>query len=259
MIADEGVPGITIKLGDRFSSIGEIGRGGGFDEGNQRRTDNLRGVRRFRVGAAVYLPKISKELSEAGLSGLEFAGGIPGTVGGAICMNAGAHGAEMADVVETVFLVTASGDAVQMTYRDLKPSYRHGGLPEGAIVTAVELCLREGGLASIRQQRESCLESRRKAQPLHLPSAGSVFRNPSSELTAGRLLEDCGLKGASEGGAMVSEMHANWIVNPGKRARATDVKRLIERCKDAVSRFTEGAAQFGGRSVELIQEIKEWR
>lgn len=259
LIADEGVSGITIKLGERFSLMREIGRETETNVGDLLRADQLPRMRRFRVGAAAYLPKISKELSEAGLSGLEFAGGIPGTVGGAICMNAGAHGAEMADVVDKVFLVTAKGDVVQLAYRDLKPSYRHGGLPEGSIVTAVELCLREGDISLIRQHRESCLESRRKAQPLHLPSAGSVFRNPSVELTAGYLLEACGLKGASEGGAMISEMHANWIVNSGKRASAADVKRLIERCKEAVSRVAEGAVGVGGRSIDLIQEIKEWR
>lgn len=246
LIADEGVAGITVKLGDNFGSIKPVSSDG--QRRNQAAPHSSK-FRRFFVGAAAYLPKVSRELSEAGLSGLEFAGGIPGTVGGAICMNAGAHGAEMADVVDQVVFVTATGDVVQVAYRDLNPSYRHGGLPDGATVTGVELCLVEGDRDLIRERRETCLEARRKAQPLHLASAGSVFRNPSSEVTAGRLLEECGLKGVSEGGAVVSEMHANWIVNPGKRALASDVKRLIQRCKDS-------AANIG---IDLIQEVKEWR
>lgn len=245
LIADGGVAGVTIKLGDKFSLI----RPAGSDLGGAWRiTQRSSGAPNLMVGAAAYLPKVSRELSEAGLSGLEFAGGIPGTVGGAICMNAGAHGSEMAEVVDKICFVTAQGDFEQVAYRELNPCYRYGGLPDGAIVTGVELCLVEGDLESIRQRRESCLEARRKSQPLHLPSAGSVFRNPSSELTAGRLLEECGLKGAAEGGAVVSEMHANWIVNPSKRALALDVKRLIQRCKDAAA----------GVGADLIQEVKEW-
>lgn len=185
---------------------------------------------------------------ELGLGGLESLYGIPGSVGGAVRMNAGAGGSSMGEAVTRVAIMRLVGGEVEL--KELKQgelgfSYRHSGIGEGEVVLGAALRLHAADAAALRSRRGEVMAWRRENQPLRQPSAGSVFRNPPGA-TAGELIDGCGLKGARIGGAMVSEKHANFIVNTGG-ASADDVYRLITRIKKEVMR-REG--------VQLQEEIK---
>lgn len=183
--------------------------------------------------------------ADRGLTGLEFAAGIPGTVGGAVCMNAGTAEGEMGDVVETVIMASPAGEVVTVGRDAMGFGYRASNVPVGHVVLAATLVLRHGDREEIRQHIRSLLEKRRARQPGGLPNAGSVFKNPLDE-SAGRLIETAGLKGKRVGDAQVSEKHANFIVNLGK-AKAADVLRLMEAVRKAV---------YETHGVELEPEIK---
>ena len=168
------------------------------------------------------------------LSGLEFAVGIPGSVGGAVIMNAGAHGSSISDVIRRVEMVFPDGSVNIIDARDLSFSYRRCAIDEGKIVTGVEFSLEPQASDVVKQRIEKHLAWRKDNQPLKYPSAGSVFKNPP-DISAGKLIDDLGLKGQSVGGAQVSETHANFIVNTGGAA-ARDVLDLIVRIRDRVSK-----------------------
>jgi UDP-N-acetylmuramate dehydrogenase len=159
-----------------------------------------------------------------GLVGMEFVAGIPGTLGGALAMNAGTRIGEMKDVVSRVEVATADG-AGFLAARELGFAYRTCRLPPGAVATRVEFALRAGDVAASERTMQEDRERRRRTQPLDRPSFGSTFRNPPGEF-AGRLVEAVGLKGHRVGGAMWSEVHANFVVNMGG-ARASDVLALV--------------------------------
>jgi UDP-N-acetylmuramate dehydrogenase len=183
-----------------------------------------------------------------GLGGLEGLCGIPGSVGGAVRMNAGAMGSSISEVIEQVAVMRLAGSRVEtklLRNRDIAFTYRRTALEDRDIVYEVKMMLREEDREYLESRRKEVMRWRRENQPLKQPSAGSVFRNPPG-MTAGELIDRCGLKGAREGGAMVSEKHANFIVNLGG-ARADDVYRLIARVKAEVHR-REG--------VELEEEIR---
>ncbi len=218
--------------------------GGGF------RALDVRGDGLVTVGAAASLMSVARKLSDEGFSGLEFAAGIPASIGGAAFMNAGAHGSELCDRVVSIQGVLPNGGRASWSRAQLPWRYRSSGLPLGAIVTSVTLQLVPGQKEQISQVCSHNLAERRARQPLALASAGSVFKNPSPEAPAGRLLEAAGLKGARVGGAVVSELHANWIVNPERTATASDVMRLMELCQHRV-RESSGVA--------LEPEIRLWR
>lgn len=203
----------------------------------------------FEVGGATSLMTVARRLAKDGYSGLEFAGGIPATIGGATVMNAGAHGGEMADVLDAVQVLLADGQCLWLSAQELTFSYRRTTVPTGAIVLAVRLQLKSSAAVDIQRELIKHLATRKATQPLHMPSAGSVFKNPSTEHSAGWYIEHVGLRGHIVGNAQVSEMHGNWIVNPKKLATAVDVETLIAVCKEKVR------SQFG---VDLETEVRTW-
>lgn len=197
------------------------------------------------AGGGLPLSDLVKFCSHEGLGGLEFLSGIPGTVGGAVTMNAGAFGRDMGDVVQEVDVLTPEGKLTSINRSDLTFSYRESSIQEGSVVVRATLqCSRESS-ENVSGRVAEYLTRRKVTQPLEYPSAGSVFRNPPNDY-AGRLIEQTGLKGRKIGGAMVSPKHANYIVNTGG-AKAEDVLRLMDLAKEKVRKAT---------GVELEPEIK---
>jgi len=186
--------------------------------------------------------------AEAGVAGAEFLAGIPGTVGGALAMNAGCHGGETWGIVERVLMLDRNGALRERTAADFEIGYRHVGLRDAAdeCFAAAWFRLPAGETAASRRRIRDLLEKRIASQPLQWPNAGSVFRNPPDDHAA-RLIEAAGLKGLQIGGAHVSEKHANFIVNPERRATAADIEALIERVQTRVREA------FG---IELVREVR---
>ena len=197
------------------------------------------------AGGGLTLRDLVRFCSQRGLGGLEFLSGIPGTVGGAVTMNAGAFGRAMGDVVQQVDLVTPEGEFTSKNRSDLTFSYRESSIQEGSLVVRASLQCSQETSEIVSGRVAEYLTRRKLAQPLDYPSAGSVFRNPSND-HAGRLIEQAGLKGKKIGGAMISPKHANYIVNTGG-AQAEDILRLMEMAKEKVREAT---------GVELEPEIK---
>jgi len=216
LVSDAGIRGWIVRLGQSLRSVERL-------EGD-----------RFVIAGGASLMSVARKVSGDGFSGLEFAAGIPASLGGAIFMNAGAHGSEISERVERVSLVMADGSFREYSREELPWAYRSSGLPRGAVVIAAQLHLPAGDPERIARACNENLTHRKNTQPLSLPSAGSVFKNPSPQLPAGKLLEEAGLKGVAVGGASVSTLHANWIVNPEKRATASDVLSLIDLCQKRV-------------------------
>lgn len=189
---------------------------------------------KIRVGAGYSLMKLSLQCAKKGLAGLEFAAGIPGTIGGAIFMNAGAYKSDMGYIVQSVKVLTPDLKIITLENKEMDFHYRTSFLQKhpGYICLEVVLKLAKGDKNAIdeviRERRKRRLES----QPLEYPSAGSVFRNPEG-MFAGQMIEECGLKGKKIGGAMVSDKHANFIINY-KNAKSSDIKELIEFVHDTV-------------------------
>lgn len=231
LVSDSGVDSWVIKLGAQFRGVEAHGGG------------------RYTIRGAASLMAVARRISDEGFSGLEFAAGIPASVGGAVFMNAGAHGAEMGERIVSVQGVLPDGQLYEWSREQLLWTYRASGLPSGVVVTSTELQLVPGDRNTIVRACAENLAHRRRTQPLALPSAGSVFKNPSPEMPAGRVLEMTGVKGLRCGGAQVSELHANWIVNPEKTASAADVQALIQECA------RRAVAQSG---VQLEQEVRMW-
>lgn len=181
-----------------------------------------------RVGAGYNLMKLAQKVAKYGLTGLEFAAGIPGTVGGAVYMNAGAYNTDMGYIVSEILVLTPDLQVKKMYNRDLDYHYRDSFLQRnpGYICLEATLVLKRGNADAIKTLMEDRKQRRLLTQPLEYPSAGSVFRNPKDDF-AGRIIEELGFKGKSIGGAKVSEKHANFIINTGN-ATFNDVKTLIE-------------------------------
>ncbi|MBR6158447.1 MAG: UDP-N-acetylmuramate dehydrogenase [Lachnospiraceae bacterium] len=186
-----------------------------------------------RAGAGVQLMRLAAQAAERGLSGLEFASGIPGTVGGAIVMNAGAYGGEMVQVVESADIFFLGEGIVTVANPDLHFGYRHSVLKEKeGVVLSVALRLQFGEKETIIDKIADLKEQRREKQPLEYASAGSTFKRPEGAF-AGKLISDAGLKGCAIGDACVSEKHAGFIVNKGN-ASADEIYRLIREVRDKV-------------------------
>ncbi len=183
------------------------------------------------VGAGYPLVKLSNDAMRNSLIGLEFANGIPGTVGGAVFMNAGAYGEDMSKIVESVRVLTSDGKIKEFTNKQMKFSYRTSMLQDHLdyVCISAKLKLASGNKEEIEKIMAERREQRRATQPLNFPSAGSVFRNPEG-MYAGKLIDDMGLKGYTIGKAQVSEKHANFIINTGN-AKAADIKRIIDLIK----------------------------
>lgn len=183
----------------------------------------------------VGMPTLIGHAVRRGLSGLEWGAGIPGTVAGCVVMNAGTRLGEMKESVKAIRLVTGKGEVVDLNASDIEFGYRHAQLPRGVVV-GVWLQLKPGAGKDIEKTVKDYLQYRKNTQPLSLPSAGCVFRNPPKG-TAGRLVEMAGLKGARVGDAQVSDKHANFMVNLGQ-ARAKDVLELIKKVRQEVRKKT---------------------
>lgn len=199
-----------------------------------------------RVGAGLSMTRTAFAAANASLTGVEFAHGIPGSIGGGVVMNAGAYGGEMAQVISRVFCVNRCGEAREFTLEEAELGYRSSRFQrEELIVTGAELKLSAGDREEIRTMMADLAERRRSKQPLELPSAGSVFKRPPNGFAAA-MIDQCGLKGYRIGGACVSEKHAGFIVNVGG-ATCADVLALVDHIKARVSEV------FG---TELQCEIK---
>ncbi|WP_102347025.1 UDP-N-acetylmuramate dehydrogenase [Bacillus sp. Marseille-P3661] len=216
LVHDAGIRGVVIKLGDGINDLEITGN-------------------KVRVGGGYSLISLATVISKKGLSGLEFAGGIPGSVGGAVYMNAGAHGSDISHILEKTYVVFNDGSCEWLTNEDMEFSYRTSLLQKkrpGIVVEAV-FQLEEGDRDIIVKEMQKNKDYRRETQPWNYPCAGSIFRNPLPNY-AGQLVEKAGLKGFIIGGAQVSPMHGNFIVNTGS-ATAQDVLNLIKHVQSVVN------------------------
>jgi len=186
----------------------------------------------LRADAGAALARLLSFSVGRGLTGVEFSTGIPGTVGGALCMNAGTALGELSDIVDTVTLLAPSGDLVHRRRDEMGFGYRTANVLPGHIVLDAMVILRYGDVEKIRALVKKLMDQRKARQPWGLPSAGSVFKNPLDE-AAGTLIEAAGCKGLTAGGAQVSDKHANFIVNTGN-AKAADVLALMETVRERV-------------------------
>ena len=203
------------------------------------------------VGAGYSLVKLSLETAKLGLSGLEFAAGIPGTVGGSVFMNAGAYNNDIGELIETIKVIDDKLNVIEMKKEDLDFSYRHSFLQEHKEYICVEVTLNlvKADINEIKEKINKRKNKRMETQPLEYPSAGSVFRNPE-DIPAGKLIEDAGLKGTTIGGAMVSKKHANFIINYDN-ATSEDVYNLINYVKNEIKKQT-------GVELRQEQEFVNW-
>jgi UDP-N-acetylmuramate dehydrogenase len=218
LVADAGIRGMVVHLGKAFAYIRELGA----DEG---------GVD-IEAGAATRFIRLAKDTVSRGLGGLEFAAGIPGSVGGAAQMNAGAFGGEISQTLTQMVYVTRDGKIVEKLRKDLQFSYRKLAFDAGAVITSTRFRLHRSPMAKLQQAVARVQEKRRRNQPVGYPNAGSIFKNPPGEY-AGRLIEKAGLKGTTKGGAQVSAEHANFLVNLGT-ATAADVRGLMVLVQEEV-------------------------
>lgn len=234
LVSDEGYRGVMISLR-------------GFDEISFREGESTEaGKTIMTAGSGVLLSKAAMQAAERGLTGFEFAGGIPGTLGGAVTMNAGAYGGEIRDVIISARVMTKAGDVRELSAEELDLSYRHSIIQEkDLIVLSADFAFAHGDEEQIREQMRQLNTQRREKQPLEYGSAGSTFKRPEGYF-AGKLIQDAGLKGYRSGDVMVSEKHSGFVVNVGK-GTCGDAMRVIEHVQRTVYE------QFG---VELELEVK---
>ena len=218
LVTDKGVDGVMILLRDSLAVI----------KGSADKT-------RVWAGGGVHLTELLNWCRHNGMSGLEFLAGIPGTVGGAVAMNAGAFGGEVNERIKTVQFVLPGGKQVEMDRSELKFSYRRLHMEAGRLVAKTCFRLDRDAPKAVSDRMRECLRIRKRTQPLEYPNAGSVFKNPPGDF-AGRLIEKAGLKGKKIGGAMISERHANFIVNKGG-ATAKDILMLMDLARLEVKRM----------------------
>lgn len=227
LVGDKGIRGVVIEMTEPMGNI-EV-------HGTQ-----------ITAQAGAMLSKIANTAASNGLGGMEFAAGIPGSVGGAVVMNAGAYGGEMKDIIERVYVLDENGAQLEFDRDALDLGYRHSCIPEKKyIVTKVVLELVPRDEVEIRSKMKELNEKRAKKQPLQYPSAGSTFKRPEGYF-AGKLIMDAGLRGYQVGGAQVSEKHCGFVINKGD-ATAADICQLMRDVSDKVQ------AQFG---VVLEPEVK---
>ena len=227
LVPDEGYEGFVLKLAGEMNQIREVNR-------------------RLGAGSAVLLSRLAWAALGRGLAGLEFAHGIPGSLGGAITMNAGAYGGEMAQVVTAVTCLTRAGELETVPADRCAFSYRHSAFSDGSrLILRVEFSLPQGDPEGIRAKIEDLARQRKAKQPLEYPSAGSMFKRPPGHFAAA-LIDQCGLKGLTVVGAHVSEKHAGFVINRGG-ATCADILSLVDRVQEEVLRQT---------GVELEMEVR---
>ncbi|HZK37761.1 MAG TPA: UDP-N-acetylmuramate dehydrogenase [Clostridia bacterium] len=227
LVSDKGMRCVVVKLGDKFAKI--------TIDGND-----------VIAQAGVSLSELSEKIMEKSLKGFEFAGGIPGTLGGATTMNAGAYGGEMKDIIKSVKALNTEGEIINLSSEELEFGYRTSMIQvKNYIVLEVKMEFEKGNYEEIAKTTKDLMETRKAKQPLHLPSCGSVFKRPAGHF-AGKLIEDSGLKGKKIGGAKVSKLHCGFIVNVDN-ATTNDVLDLIELIQKTVK------SKFG---IQLKTEVK---
>ncbi|MDY2794806.1 UDP-N-acetylmuramate dehydrogenase [Peptostreptococcus porci] len=227
LIKDGGFRGVVIEIADNFSSFEIVG-------------DDM------IIQTGALLSSIGRAAMENNLTGFEFASGIPGTLGGALAMNAGAYGGEMKNIVKSVRLMDEKGKIVEFTNEEMEFGYRHSILSDRKMIAiSAVISLKNGKFDKIKEKMEDLAYQRRTKQPLEYPSAGSTFKRPDGYF-AGKLIQDSNLKGASMGGAMVSEKHSGFVINYNN-ATATDIINLIEHIKSTV---------YDQQGVRLEEEVK---
>jgi UDP-N-acetylmuramate dehydrogenase len=218
-------------------------------------TSNMKGEVRIdgelvSVSAGYSLPRLCIDVARAGLSGIEGLGGIPGTVGGALWMNAGAYGHEIGTVTETV-RVARDGKVVEVSGSDIQWNYRHTSFKEGELVLGATLRLKHDDPEQIKARMDDAKQRRLATQPHGSRSAGCFFKNPpASRIGTGKIIDDMGMKGQRRGSAIVSPKHANFIVTEGENARAEDALALAEEIRERVKRE---------QGIELEYEVELWR
>ena len=227
---DEGIQGLVICLKDAMNGMEQVG------------PDSI------LVMAGVTMSRAAVFAANLGLSGLEFAHGIPGTIGGGVYMNAGAYGGEIKDVCTRVRIMDLDGNARWISNEEAAFSYRHSAIEDNPwIVVAAEFRLTPKPMAEIKEKMQELIGKRRASQPLDLPSAGSAFKRPVGGYAAA-LIDQTGLKGFRIGGAAVSEKHAGFVVNLGG-ATANDVKQLLKEVSDRV---------YEEKGIRLEPEVRIW-
>ena len=229
LVSDKGIRGIVLQVGTKEIKI-------------EKQKNAL-----VEVEAGVMLGALAQVLLKQSISGFEFAAGIPGSIGGAIRMNAGAYGGEMKDIVKDVTVLNEKGEISVLTNEECEFSYRHSRFTDSKeIVIKVTLKLPLGNEAEIKAKMDEYDQSRREKQPLNLPSAGSTFKRGSDFITA-KLIDECGLKGYTSGDAQVSTLHAGFVVNLGN-ATAQDVLNVVNHVKQVVLEKT-------GKQIDLEVEL----
>lgn len=226
LVSDAGYPGVIVRLIGEFNQL----------DFSQNRVD---------VGAGVSLPRLSKMAASRGLSGVEFALGIPGSVGGALIMNAGAWGSSFGDLVEHVEVMTEEGELTAVSHEDAEFSYRHSGLSPYFCVTGATLSLTSANAEEVDNLMQDLYNQKITSQPFAEENAGCMFKNPPGH-SAGKLIDECGLKGYRIGGAEVSKIHGNFILNLDD-ATAQDVLSLVRHIQSHVKQE---------RGVNLEMEVQ---
>ncbi|MSP00271.1 MAG: UDP-N-acetylmuramate dehydrogenase [Acetobacteraceae bacterium] len=230
IVRDGGLPGVTIRLARGFSTIAVEPDG-------------------VIAGAAALDLTVAETAAAAGLTGLEFLSGIPGTIGGAVAMNAGAYGGEMAHVLSWAECVTRDGEKRRLSPADLAFGYRHANVPPGSVITRARLAAKPGATPVIVAKMADIRASREASQPIRARTGGSTFRNPDSVpggMKAWELIDAAGCRGLTLGGAAVSEKHCNFLINTGS-ATATEIEALGEEVRRRVKAAT---------GVDLYWEIR---
>jgi UDP-N-acetylmuramate dehydrogenase len=220
LVSDKGIKGAVIVLRDKLASVEEMPTEGCV----------------ILAGGGLTIVELLSYCRNKALAGLEFLAGIPGTLGGAVFMNAGAFGNEIGDRVCEILTVGRHGEPEAITEKNLKFSYRSSSVPNGTVIYSAKFRLERGDKGLIEEMMAGNLKRKKASQPLEYPSAGSVFKNPPGNY-AGKLIENAGLKGARIGGAMISPKHGNFIVNTGG-AKAEDIKALIALARKKVKEQT---------------------
>jgi UDP-N-acetylmuramate dehydrogenase len=231
LVADEGVDALVLKLEGSVAAVA---------------VDGLR----IRAGGGAANAVVLHRARAAGLGGFEFACAIPGTIGGGVWMNGGAYGGDFEQVLERVHVATAEGTG-WLTPAELGLSYRHSDLRHGQVVVEAELSLHPRDPAEIKAEVAELNARRKAAQPTNRRTFGSVFKNPEHELTAGRMLEACGLKGHRIGGAQISPKHANFIENAGAARTADAIALMQEARRRAHEQYGVGLRH----EVELLGDL----
>ncbi len=218
IIRDGGVPGVVVRLGKPFASV-------------EVRRDNI-----LECGAGAPGILVATTARDAGIAGLEFLRGIPGTVGGFVRMNGGAYGREVADILVDCDVVFPDGNCVNIPAQDLGYTYRHSKLPDDAIVVAARFQGDPGDPAEIGKEMDRIAAEREASQPLRTKTGGSTFKNPEGH-KAWQLVDEAGCRGLKMGGAQVSEKHANFLINTGE-ASSSDIENLGEEVRRRVAEKT---------------------